>query len=199
VGTSAPPPPDALLLASASPRRRELLRAWGIPHLVVPSQVEEELASDGDPAGQARSNAIRKASDVAGQYPGRLVLGSDTLVTVEGVTLGKPGSLGEAREMLQRLAGRTHQVCTAVALVHPDGRVSSRVARSLVTFRAMGEEELESYLALREWQGRAGGYSVQDRGQELVSHLEGELETVIGLSRECTLDLLEKARGGAPA
>ncbi|HEX2103116.1 MAG TPA: Maf family protein [Solirubrobacteraceae bacterium] len=175
-----------LVLASRSPQRRAILESLGVPFELRPVDVVEE--DDGVPRTVARVNALRKA--VAGRAaPGEVVLGVDTLVTVDLEIWGKPPNEAAARETLRRLAGRTHEVISGVALVDADGSVRAATATTRVTFRPMDEPTLDWYLESREWEERAGGYAIQGRGGALVERIEGDYLNVVGLPVGTLLDL----------
>jgi septum formation protein len=175
-----------LVLASRSPQRRAILESLGVPFELRPVDVVEE--DDGVPLTVARVNALRKA--VAGRAaPGEVVLGADTLVTVDLEIWGKPPNEAAARETLRRLAGRTHEVISGVALVDADGSVRAATATTRVTFRPMDEPTLDWYLESREWEERAGGYAIQGRGGALVERIEGDYLNVVGLPVGTLLDL----------
>ena len=168
-----------LVLASASPRRREILTSLGIPFEVLVTGVEE--LAEGDPAEIVVENARRKARAGAAMAPEALVLGVDTDVVLDGRTLGKPDGVAAARERLEALSGRTHEVLSGVALVEPGGGERSGLERSLVTFRTIDPDTLELYLESGEWQDRAGGYAIQGLGSILVEKLQGDFSNVVGL------------------
>jgi septum formation protein len=150
---------------------------------VRPAAVEEETT--GDPRAVAELNARRKALAV----PGELVLGADTLVAVDGEILGKPRDVRQAREYLERLAGRRHEVVGGIALASDGELVVSDVVTTAVSFRAFGAGVVEWYLGTGEWQGRAGGYAIQGRGAALVAAVEGDYLNVVGLPLARLLDL----------
>jgi septum formation protein len=172
-----------LTLASASPQRRAILEQVGIPFDVRPAHVEEETT--GDPVVVAEANARRKAAAV----PGELVLGADTLVAVDGDILGKPADRQMAREYLERLSGRSHEVVGGFALAEHGDVVVVGVQRTTVTFRPTTPALLDWYLATGEWQGRAGGYAIQGAGAALVTDVEGDYLNVVGLPLARLLDL----------
>jgi septum formation protein len=146
--------------------------------------VEEETA--GDPRAVALENARRKALAI----DGRLVLGADTVVTIDGEILGKPGDAAQAREYVGRLAGRTHQVLGGIAVAR-DGAIDAEdVVATAVRFREVPAEVVDWYVATGEWQGRAGGYAIQGRGAALVEGIEGDYLNVVGLPLARLLDLL---------
>jgi septum formation protein len=177
---------DRLILASASPQRRAILAQVGIPFDVRPADVEEDAA--GDPPAVAEANARRKAAAV----PGPLVLGADTIVVVDGDILGKPADERQAREYLQRLAGRAHEVVGGFALARAGEILQSGVEVTKVRFRALGPEALDWYLGTGEWEGRAGGYAIQGAGAALVTAIDGDYLNVVGLPLARVLDLLPR-------
>jgi septum formation protein len=141
---------------------------------VRPADVDE--LGQGEPVAVARANAIAKAT----AEPGELVLGVDTLVTLDGEIFGKPADAAHARATLARLAGRTHQVVSGLALAR-NGMVSSDTEITEVTFAAATPTEIDAYVATGEWEGRAGGYAIQGRGAWLVESIAGDYLNVVGL------------------
>jgi septum formation protein len=164
-----------LVLASASPQRRAILEQAGIPFIVVPANVDELDA--GDPVYVAEENARRKALAV----PGELVLGADTDVALDGDILGKPRDARHARELLARLAGRTHLVVGGIALAEGGELTLADVVVTRVRFREADGALLDWYVATGEWRGRAGGYAIQGAGAVLVDSIEGDYLNVVGL------------------
>jgi len=171
--------PDAtLILASRSPQRRAILETLGVPFEARPVDVVEE--DEGVPVAVAGENALRKA--VAGKARGdEIVLGVDTLVAIGLEIWGKPPDEDAARETLRRLAGRTHDVVSGVALVDRDGAVRAATAVTKVTFRSLDDAMVEWYVRSGEWEERAGGYAIQGRGGALVERIEGDYLNVVGL------------------
>jgi septum formation protein len=180
-----------VILASGSPQRRAILEQLGVEFRVEAPDVEE--LAQGDPRHVVRENALRKARAIAA--PNERVLGSDTAVVLDGRILGKPRDEGEAETFLRRLSGRTHEVMSGIALRDPDGRERSDVAVTRVRFRRLEQPDLDWYLAVREWEGRAGAYAIQGRGAALVEEIEGDYTGVVGLPVAALLrlapDLLE--------
>ena len=163
-----------LTLASGSPQRRAILEQLGIAFEVAAPQVEE--LRDGDPEALVRENALRKARAVDGVR----VLGVDTAVALEGRVFGKPSDEHEARGFLAVLSGHTHEVWSGIALVEGSTeRIEAAV--TLVSFRSLGDADLDTYLATGEWRDRAGGYAIQGRGAALVERIEGDYFNVVGL------------------
>jgi septum formation protein len=175
-----------LILASASPQRRAILTQLGIDFTVRPADVDE--LDVGDPETVARANAIAKAT----AEPGPLVLGVDTLVTLDGQIFGKPADAERARATLATLAGRTHRVVSGIALAR-DGQVQSDVEVTEVTFTELSAAEIAEYVETREWEGRAGGYAIQGRGSWLVSSIAGDYQNVVGLPVPALRRLLASA------
>jgi septum formation protein len=149
---------------------------------VRPAAVEELAA--GDPRWVAEGNARRKALAVAADLAaagdaGRLVLGADTDVAVDGDILGKPADADQAREFIARLAGRDHQVVGGFAFA--DGGILSGVEVTTVRFRPASPALVDWYVERGEWRGRAGGYAIQGAGAALVAAIEGDYLNVVGL------------------
>jgi septum formation protein len=175
-----------LVLASRSPQRRAILTQLGIRFEVVEVDVEEIAA--GDPAAVVRANALRKAEAAAAQRPGETVLGVDTVVALDGQIFGKPGSAADARRTLKRLAGRTHEVVSGLALLRSENpQVVHEVTN--VTFRALDDDLIQRYVDCGEWSGRAGGYAIQGHGAALVRRIMGDYLNVVGLPVGKLLDL----------
>lgn len=172
---------EPLILASGSPQRTAILTQLGVAHVVHVADVVEE--EDGAPDAVAERNAITKALAVAAEHPGRVVLGSDTVVfTEDGELLGKPADRAQAAQMLSRLLGRTHTVLSGLAIVGPEpGRLRSGVDTTVVQMRRPAPAAIEHYLDLGEWEGRAGAYAIQGRGAGLVQRIDGDYLNVVGL------------------
>jgi septum formation protein len=171
-----------VILASTSPRRHELLALLGIPFNVKNPSFDERLEADRPAIEQVRSFAQGKAQSIARQESDAIVLGSDTVIELDNDVIGKPVDLTDARAMLRRLAGRRHRVHTAVALVC-SARAIDTVALSTTVVRMKPFDELahERYLAVEESLGKAGAYSIQGEGGNLVDSIDGDFPTVVGL------------------
>lgn len=169
-----------LILASASPRRRELLTMAGLEFECIPSHVEE-FVPEGTPADRIPVIlSAQKAADVFSTHPGDLILGSDTIVAVDGQVLGKPKDAADAARMLRLLSGRTHTVYTAVTLMDM-GKAESFCSAAQVTFYELTDQEIEDYVSTGEPMDKAGAYGIQGRGAVLVRHIEGDFFTIVGL------------------
>ena len=184
----------SFILASTSPRRRELLTLLGIPFDVMSPSFEEQLAADRPAIQQVMSFAQEKARSVARQEPEAVVLGSDTVIELGHDVLGKPADLAEARAMLRRLAGRNHYVHTAVALVCSVRAIDVvALSTAVVRMKPFDERMHERYLATGESLGKAGAYSIQGEGGDLVDSIDGDFTTVVGLPLRLVSQLLEQA------
>jgi septum formation protein len=182
-----------ILLASTSPRRRELLSLLGVAFSIVPPTDEELLSPHLSPSEQTRQLARDKAQSVANQHPQDLVIGSDTVIEIEGKLLGKPENMQEAEAMLRHLRGRCHQVHTGVAILQQATNVSIVfVETALVWIHPFDENTLKSYLATEESLGKAGAYSIQGEGAQLIEKIEGDYPTIVGLPLWRTAKVLEK-------
>lgn len=169
-----------LVLASTSPQRRAILEQLGIPFEVVAPSYEEHDPPGLAPVDAVRAHARGKARSVAGTLPGRVVLGVDTAVTLDGRIYGKPADAHEAHEMLATLAGRFHDVLSGVCLLG-QGFEEVADAATRVWFRSAAPSELRRYVDTGEWRSRAGGYAIQGRGALLVEWIDGDYTNVVGL------------------
>jgi len=173
----------SLILASASPRRRALLRNAGFDFEVRPSQIVEEIQGGELPEEFARRAAREKALQIAASSPpGSLVLGADTVVVIDGQTLGKPSDPADAMRMLRLLSDRTHQVHTGICLVRaPDEIQAAKHETTLVTFRQLDEEEIRHYVESGEPLDKAGAYAIQGLASKFVTRISGCYSNVVGL------------------
>jgi septum formation protein len=184
-------------LASASPRRSELLRQIGVAHEVRPVDVDESRRPGEDPAAYVRRLAEDKARVLWSRLPARRrrpVLAADTTVALDGEVFGKPSGRDEALEMLSRLSGRTHDVHTAVAVLHESGG-ATRVSTSHVSMREISPVEMDWYWSTGEPRDKAGGYAIQGLAAIFVRHLAGSYSGVMGLPLCETWELLGTVPG----
>lgn len=183
-----------IVLASASPRRRELLLQLGVPHEVLAVDVDETPAAGEDARQLATRLAAAKArAGFERDSAARPVLGSDTVVVVDGVVYGKPVDRHDGLRMLAALSGRTHQVMTAVALASSAGVVQALNCTD-VTMRVITDAEAAAYWETGEPQGKAGGYAIQGRGAVFIEHIRGSYSGVMGLPLYETAQLLQTLR-----
>jgi septum formation protein len=179
-----------LLLASSSPQRRAILTQLGLPFRVVDPDYEE-LALPVEPIELVEAHARGKARSVEPGDGDGAVLGVDTAVVVDRDVLGKPAGAAHARAMLARLAGREHVVASGLCLRLADLEVTEH-ATTVVRFRSLDADELDAYVALGEWRGRAGGYAIQGRGAALVESVTGDHANVVGLPVSLLVRLLRQ-------
>lgn len=183
----------ALVLASTSPQRTAILDQLGIPFEVATPDYVEHDRPDADPVALVRDHARGKAASV--DAPGRLVLGVDTTVVLDGRVYGKPTDRDDAARMLRAFSGRTHEVVSGLCLLGP-GLELVEHETTRVAFRPLAAHDVEAYLAAGEWEGRAGAYAIQGRGAALVERIEGDYLNVVGLPAAVLVRLLaERAPG----
>jgi len=186
---------DSILLASASERRSRLLAQIGVRHRVCAAEIDETPRDREPPAAyvaRLAAGKVRAAVSAEGGRPGCPVLAADTTVVLDGTIFGKPADEADCVAMLSALAGRRHEVLTAVAVWH-DGRLDESVGTSYVTFRAIDAAECRRYWATGEPAGKAGAYAIQGLGAVFVRHLEGSFSNVMGLPLFETAALLDAA------
>ena len=187
-------PCGMLYLASKSPRRKELLERIGIEFGILDLDIPEQR----DESEPAFDYVKRVAREKAGAglmtviaTPGAMVLGADTEVILDDVVFGKPVDRADAERMLRTLSGRTHQVVTAVALVNA-GQEAVNHHVSEVTFDALDDDLIAWYLDTNEWQGKAGAYAIQGKGEMLIRDLKGSFSSVMGLPVQMTGQMLRQ-------
>jgi len=182
-----------LVLGSGSPRRARLLKELGLSFRQIVPQIEEAALPDEKPCACALRLAEEKAESITRQLKdSEIVLAGDTIVVLDEVILGKPQSQDEAFETLSRLAGRTHYVCTALALADHTGLVCSGTEQTEVVFNNVTPEQIREYIDSGEPMDKAGAYGIQGMGAFLVDSIKGNLDNVIGLPRT----LLNRLAGG---
>jgi len=175
------PPP--VILASASPRREQLLREMGLRFTIVRPDGVEELLTGAAPDVLAAQNAQRKARAVAGRHPAALVIGADTIVVLDGKVFGKPADLPAAATMLGRLAGRQHEVITAVCLIHRCREVAFHDTTK-VWMKPFTPAEIAAYFQRVNPLDKAGAYAAQEFGDTIIERIEGSFANVMGLPVE---------------
>jgi septum formation protein len=175
-----------LILASASPRRREILATLGVDFTVRTADADEtcELA---DPGARVEAISLKKCLAVWDMLVAEgeadedtVILASDTLVTADGLFLGKPRDAEDARDMIRFLQGRTHTVASGLAIRYRGRTVTSHELTG-VTFAPMTETEIETYVATGESFGKAGGYAIQGFASRYIKGIEGDYFNVVGL------------------
>lgn len=188
-----------VILASGSPRRQQLMRQMGAEFAVITPNVEEQVREGESPEALVERLSLDKALAV---NPGRadgVVLGSDTVVVLDGDILGKPADAGDAVQVLGRLSGRTHTVFTGFALVDlATGRRHVDHERTDVTFRTLGDDEIARYVASGSPLDKAGAYGIQDDfGAVFIERIAGDYYTVVGLPLAKVYVALREMGGGS--
>jgi septum formation protein len=178
-----------VILASQSPRRRDLLTLIGIEHEVWPANIDESHFPEETPAAHAERLARQKVRAI--DLQDAVIIGSDTIVVVDGDILGKPRDRGHAAEMLRRLSGRTHTVMTGVAAGWQE-RLVSGLEKVDVTFRELDDAEIERYIDTGEPMDKAGAYGIQGFGATIVERVDGDYFAVMGLALNHLVRLLRE-------
>ncbi|WP_320837730.1 Maf family protein [Zhongshania sp.] len=183
---------EIVILASQSPRRKALLAQIGIAVKVVAADIDETPLAGEDAAQYVQRMASEKAMAVVARVEQAPVIAADTSVIVDGDILGKPESRAQARAMLTRLSGRTHQVMTAVAL-YAKGQLRLSLAVTDVTFGDLNAEQIHCYVASGDADDKAGAYGIQGAAGKFVQHISGSYSGVVGLPLYETAALLSEA------
>ena len=179
-----------LILASSSPRRRDLLARLGVEPARIASPDIDETPRKGEvPRVYALRMAEEKAVAVS-RASGEIVVAGDTTVAVGRRILQQATDAEMQRGFLTLLSGRRHHVLSAVAVIDGDGRLRSRICDSIVRFKRLSSEEIESYIESGEGLGKAGGYAIQGRAEALIDWMAGSHSGVIGLPLYETRSLL---------
>jgi septum formation protein len=185
---------NELLLVSGSPRRRELLRMIDMPFVAHDADIDESRLPGEAPAALALRLAAEKArAGVAVYGHDRPALGADTIVLLDGEILCKPSDRDDARAMLRRLSGATHEVLSAVAVLRPDGALRDALNRTRVTFASIPDNWIDAYCELDEPMDKAGAYAIQGLTAQWVRHIDGSYSGVMGLPVFETAELLRWA------
>lgn len=183
-----------LILASASPSRKMLLEQAGLDFEVVVSGVDETVPPDYTPAQTVEALARRKGQAVQALRPEAPIIAADSVVSIDGLILGKPKDDEAAKATLRRLSGRTHELITGVCLLI-NGQMDLFHQVTQVTFYPLTEEEIAEYVALGESRGRAGAYGIEGIGVVLVQSIQGDYPNIVGLPVVETIRRLHKLLG----
>jgi septum formation protein len=184
-----------LILASTSPRRREILALLGLSFEVFQPDFEETLSSRRSIEEEVIEFAVGKAESVVRRNAQTIVIGSDTMISLDEAKIGKPRDLSDARAMLCKLSGRTHYIYTSVAIIDGSGGPGLRALEKVtVVMREFSDAEVEAYLACGESLDKAGAYSIQGEGRQLIASIEGDYLAAVGLPLKAIADYL-KYRG----
>jgi len=182
---------NKLILASASPRRREIFEKLGLNFTVAVSDKEPDTKRDDNAEASAFESAKIKAEDIFSKNPDATVVGADTVVSCDGVMLGKPKDEKEAREMLSLLSGREHEVLTAV-FVCSSTLKKGFVAKTKVEFYSLSQKEIDDYIATNDWCDKAGSYGIQSKAIRFVKGICGDYNNVVGFPAAEFVRFLEK-------
>jgi len=181
-----------LLLASASPRRLELLKQVGItPDLIVPAGIDETPLPKELPTKYVQRIAIAKAKKAAEEHKDFLILAADTVVAVGRRILPQAKTEEQARACLELLSGRRHKVLTSVSVISPAGKQKTRIVTSVVQFKRLSQQEIDTYIATKEWHGKAGGYAIQGQAAILITFISGSYSGIVGLPLHETIYMLK--------
>jgi septum formation protein len=184
-----------LILASTSPRRREILGLLGLPFEVIDPEFEEMVSEHVSMKDEVLDFAAGKARSVAKKHPESIVIGSDTMISLDGEKIGKPGDIDDARRILRLLAGKIHRIFTSVVILDSVGGPGLQIVETVfVKMRAYTEEEINRYLSLNESLDKAGAYSIQGQGRKLIASIRGDYLAAVGMPLRPIADYL-KSRG----
>ena len=180
-----------LILASTSPRRHDILALLGVSFDVVAPTFDEEISSHLSIAEDVLDIALGKARSVAAHQPNSIVIGSDTMISLEEQKFGKPADRADAARILRALSGKTHQIYTSVAIIDGYGGPGlTIVERVLVRMHPYTELEIQGYLACNESWDKAGAYSIQGEGRHLIAAIHGDYLAAVGLPLKPVADYL---------
>jgi septum formation protein len=179
------------ILASQSLRRIELLKQLNIDFETIPSRFDEESVSCVEITSYVETLAYQKARKVFNDHPYKKVIGADTVIYFKNAVYGKPKDELDAFNMLKTLSGETHAVYTGMSIVSKNKVVTTHdVAK--VTFRQLSDEEILAYVNTQEPMDKSGSYAIQGLAKSFVSHIEGDIETIIGLSTNIVRHLIKE-------
>lgn len=184
-----------LILASTSPRRREILALLGVPFEIVAPEFDELVAPDSSIQEEVLDFAVGKANSVAMAHPDSIIIGSDTMICLDGEKIGKPSDQADARRILGLLSGKRHRIYTSVAIIDGSGGPGSRKVEMVdVDMRSFNSEDIDRYLAAEESMDKAGAYSIQGAGRSLITAMRGDYLAAVGMPLKPIADYL-KTRG----
>jgi septum formation protein len=183
---------EQLILASTSSARRALMNGLGLPYVVEAPGVDEVVPPGTPPHHAVALLAERKARAVFSKKPRGLIIGSDQLGSINGRALGKAANAAEAREQLASLRGKTHELFTGVCVI-ANGFVVTEVDVARLTVWPLTDAELDGYVATGEWEGCAGSYRIEGRGQALFSRIDGDRTAIQGLPMQRVTRILREA------
>lgn len=168
-----------IILASQSPRRKELLAICGYDFECIPSDIDESINEENDIKDEIQQVAKRKAEAIFNDHKDAIVIGSDTVVVLNGEILGKPKDREDAKRMLRELSNNKHEVITGLCIVS-DKETYIDYTISDVIFGELSEEEIEEYVSSGECDDKAGAYAIQGEGAKFIKHIDGDYYSIMG-------------------
>ena len=182
-----------LILASTSPRRREILALLGLPFEVIAPEFAETVSAHLSIEDEVLDFALGKARSVALHQPEALVIGSDTMIFLDGAKIGKPADACDAKRILRLLSGKTHVIYTSVAIVDGlGGDGLQMMAKVSVDMRRYDDQAIDDYLACNESMDKAGAYSIQGEGSKLIAAIDGDFLAAVGMPLRPVADYLQR-------
>ncbi len=183
-----------LILASSSPQRLILLKTIGvIPDQIVPANIDEIPEKNEKPRDFVLRMSKEKALDVSKNFPNSFVLSGDTIVACGRRIIGKPSDRDNAKQILNLLSGRRHQVLSAITLIKPDKNEVSKIVITRVKFSRLNQNALNAYLDTNEWKGKAGGYAIQGSASSFIPWINGSYSSVMGFPMNEVNNLLNSS------
>lgn len=181
-----------IILASGSPRRKEILENANLKFDIIKSEIDEVILPDESPYQVVMRLAFEKSVDIASKYNDKLVIGADTVVSLDGKILGKPKDKKDAINMIKSLSGKTHQVITGISLINLDAnkKIIDYVV-SNVKFKDLSQQDIVDYIQTNESMDKAGAYGIQGYGAMLVEEIQGDYFNIVGLPISRLSDLLK--------
>src|SRR5262245_45959241 len=181
-----------LILASTSPRRREIMALLGVPFEVIPPEFDEIVSASLPIDVEVTDFAVGKAESVAKRQPNSIVIGSDTMIAVDREKIGKPVDKADAARMLRLLSGKTHTILTSMAILDDTGGPGARtIEKVFVDMHPYTESDIEGYLACNESMDKAGAYSIQGLGRDLIASIRGDYLAAVGMPLRPIAEYLE--------
>ncbi len=183
-----------LILASSSPQRLILLKTIGvIPDQIVPANIDEIPEKNEKPRDFVLRMSKEKALDVSKNFPNSFILSGDTIVACGRRIIGKPSDRDNAKQILNLLSGRRHQVLSAITLIKPDKNEVSKIVITRVKFSRLNQNALNAYLDTNEWKGKAGGYAIQGSASSFIPWINGSYSSVMGFPTNEVNNLLNSS------
>lgn len=171
---------NKIILASKSPRRIELLSLLNVDFDTIPADIDEQIDINNDLKKEIEKLSFQKANHIYQNNKDALVIGADTIVSINDKVLGKPKSYEHAKDMLRLLSNNTHIVITGVTIISKD-KVETFSSIAKVTFVELSEQEIDDYIKTNEPMDKAGAYAIQGIGAKFIKHIDGDFYTIMGL------------------